>query len=269
MGGACETRHPILLIHGTGVRDGRIRYWGRIPGELKRLGAKVYFGGQDAWATVEHNAEVIRGRVLEVLEETGSEKVHIIAHSKGGLDARHMISGLDMGAQVASLTTISTPHHGSKTMDVLCRMPRWLMRLAGGAVNLCYRVWGDVNPDFFAVCGQFTTAWAQNFNHRCLDVPGVLYRSYGGVMAGSTSDIVMCLQHFIIKRIEGENDGLVTLESARWTDFREPWQGPGRRGISHMDEVDFRRRPLRSRGERMDLTERYIELVSELKNLGM
>lgn len=265
----CNTCYPLLLIHGTGIRDGRVNYWGRIPGELERRGARVYFGGQDAWATVERNAETIHQRVMEVLEESGCERVHLIAHSKGGLDARYAISVLDMGAKVASLTTISTPHHGSRTMDGIYRLPKCLMRLTGKIVNLCYRIWGDKNPDFFAVCGQFTTAWAEAFNRRCPDVPGVLYRSCGGVMAGSSSDILMCWQHFIIKWIEGENDGLVTLESARWTNFRPVWRGAGRRGVSHMDEVDFRRKPLHRRGQRIDLTQQYIELVSELKTMGM
>jgi triacylglycerol lipase len=41
---------------------------------------------------------------------------YLIAHSMGGLDSRFMLSpaNLDhLAAHVASLTTISTPHHGS------------------------------------------------------------------------------------------------------------------------------------------------------------
>ncbi len=266
MGGACETRCPILLIHGTGVRDWRhVEYWGRIADRLRQEGASVYHGGQDSWATVEANAAALKARVLAVLAETGREQVHIIAHSKGGLDARYMVSSLGMAPYVASLTTVSTPHHGSRTMDALYRLPRWLFRLGGFFVNLWYRILGDRDPDFCAVCGQFTTAWAEAFNRANPDAEGVLYRSYGGVMARSTSDLFMCWQHFVIQRVEGDNDGLVTLESARWTNFREPWRGAGNRGVSHLDEVDFRRRPVGG----VEIPELYLQMVAELKELGL
>lgn len=266
MGGTCDTRCPILLIHGTGVRDWRhVEYWGRIADRLRQEGASVYHGGQDSWATVEANATALKARVLAVLAETGSEQVHLIAHSKGGLDARCMISSLNMAPYVASLTTVSTPHHGSKTMDALYRLPRWLFRLGGVFVNLWYRLLGDRDPDFCAVCGQFTTAWAEAFNRANPDAEGVLYRSCGGVMNRSTSDIFMCWQHFVIQRVEGDNDGLVTLESARWTNFRDPWRGAGNRGVSHLDEVDFRRRPV---GD-LEIPELYLQLVAELKELGL
>ena len=52
----------------------------------------------------------------------GPEKVHIIAHSGGGLDARLLAApapGLDFGSRISSITTISTPHHGSPVADVL------------------------------------------------------------------------------------------------------------------------------------------------------
>ena len=63
------------------------------------------------------------------------------------------------------------------------------------------------------------------------------------------SDLFMWWQNLIIGLVEGENDGLVTAASARWTGFQGIWRGADGRGVSHMDEVDFRRRPLRRRGD--------------------
>ena len=34
---------------------------------LEQRGAKVFFGGQDGWATVEHNAELLKARVKDLL----------------------------------------------------------------------------------------------------------------------------------------------------------------------------------------------------------
>lgn len=47
----CETKFPILLVHGIGFRDNQLlNYWGRIPEALKKEGATIYYGGQDSWA---------------------------------------------------------------------------------------------------------------------------------------------------------------------------------------------------------------------------
>ena len=142
----CRTRYPILLIHGTGFRDWG--YWGRIPDALRSQGAQVFFGGQDGWATVEENARTLKRRVEEILQQTGSKMIHLIAHSKGGLDARYMVSSLGMAPYVASVSLISVPNHGSRTMDRLIRLPGWVMRMAGFFVNLWYRLLGDRHPDF-------------------------------------------------------------------------------------------------------------------------
>ena len=93
----CKTRYPILLLHGAGFRDlKRPFYWGRIPDALEAHGAALYYGRQDCWASVGDNAQFLKGRLLKILEETGAEKVNIIAHSKGGLDARCAITTLGM-----------------------------------------------------------------------------------------------------------------------------------------------------------------------------
>jgi len=263
---SCATRHPILLVHGTGFRDWKhIGYWGRIPDTLRAHGARIYFGGQDGWATVEENAALLARRVDEVLAETGAEKLHIIAHSKGGLDARCLASLPGYAERLASLTTISTPHRGSKTMDTLQRLPRRLFRLAGFFVNAWYRLIGDQNPDFCRVCFQFTTAWAQEFDRQTPPPPGVLCQSYAGAMPSFRGDGFMWWQNLIVGLIEGENDGLVTVESAQWAHFRGVWRGTGARGLSHLDEVDFRRRPLKGKEGPLDPPQRYVELVSALR----
>lgn len=267
---SCRTLSPIILVHGTGFRDRKgISYWGRIPKALEARGARVFTGGQDSWGTVEENAAALKQRVEEVLAITQSEKVHLIAHSKGGLDVRYMVTTLGMAPYVASVTTVSTPHRGSRTMDALLLAPRWCFRLAAVFVNGWFRLLGDKHPDFVTTCYQFTTAWAENFNRQNPDMPGVLYRSYAGAMASWRYDLLMWWQNLIIGRIEGENDGLVTTASAQWTGFHAEWRGLPGRGVSHMDEVDFRRRPLRRRGFSWDVVDRYIEMVGELKEYGL
>ena len=53
----CSTKYPLLLVHGVGFRDFHyFNYWGRIPRALKKNGARVFYGHQEAWGTVEENA---------------------------------------------------------------------------------------------------------------------------------------------------------------------------------------------------------------------
>lgn len=132
----CASRYPIVMLHGIGFRDLQyFNYWGRIPKELVRNGAIVYYGHQEAWGTIENNAQIIKETIHKVLEENHCDKVNIIAHSKGGLDARYLISGLHMEDQVASLTTISTPHRGSELLNILNKLPDGIYRIVSSCLT--------------------------------------------------------------------------------------------------------------------------------------
>ena len=172
---SCATRYPLVLIHGAGFRDLKWPvYWGRIPRALEQRGAQIRYGLQDCWASTETNAREIVRRIDEILRETGAEKVNLIAHSKGGLEARMAASSLGAGDRIASITTMATPHHGSKTIDRLVGAPKLLFNMAAFAVNNWIRVVGDKKPDFLAVCRGFTTEHMAAFNWANPDVPGVL-----------------------------------------------------------------------------------------------
>ncbi|MCL1983748.1 MAG: hypothetical protein FWG53_11780 [Clostridiales bacterium] len=270
---ACNTKYPVVMVHGAGFRDKKhINYWGRIPAALEEQGAAVFYGHQDSWGSIEYNAAVLAGNIRQALAETGSEKVNIVAHSKGGLDARYMISSLEMAAEVASLTTVATPHHGSKTIDLLCKLPTGLFRVAAVLVNLFCRTLGDKNPDFFTASRQFSTGYMKEFNAQNPDADAVYYQSYAPVMKNPFSDLIMFWPNLIVGLVEGENDGLVTAKSAVWTNFRGILRGTGGRGISHVDEVDLRRRNFAKRpkaGGVCDIREFYIGIVAGLKDIGL
>lgn len=268
----CQTKYPIVLIHGAGFRDRKhLNYWGRIPKVLTNNGCSIFYGHQDSWATIENNARIIKNSIEKVIEETGMDKVNLIAHSKGGLESRYVISSLGMSAKIASLTTIATPHHGSKTMDLVLKLPKVLIRFVSVFANLWFRMLGDANPDFYNVCGQFTTYFVEKFNAENPDAEEVYYQSYSAVMNNSFSDIFMFIPHFFVNLVEGENDGLVTPKSAEWTNYMGVLRGSTNRGISHADEVDIRRMKLSRKNstERInDICDVYCQIVSELKGSG-
>lgn len=272
MSDRCQTAYPILLIHGIGFRDRKhLNYWGRIPKILEENGAKVYFGGQDSWGTIEHNALILKSALNRVLQETGAQKVNLIAHSKGGLEARYLISTLGLESKIASLTTIATPHHGSKTMKLLCALPNWLFEFAAVFINLWFRILGDKQPNFKAVCNQLTPEKMVEFNRENPDHPQIFYQSYMAVMKNPFSDILLSFPYLVILAVEGKNDGIVPIESAKWGEFQGVLKSATNRGISHADEVDIRRYNFsRKKSEEgvSDIREVYLSIVEKLKKAG-
>lgn len=272
MGDKCQTKYPLILVHGTGFRDFKVlNYWGRIPKALEDEGAVVFYGKQDCWGTIEVNAQTVKESIENVISETNCKKVNIIAHSKGGLEARCVISNLGMANKVASLTTIATPHRGSQTMNLLCKLPKSLFKLVAFLTNHWFRVLGDQNPDFYATCHQFSTSYAKIFNRENPDSDLVYYQSYTAIMKNACSDLLLFFPHLIVSMIEGKNDGIVSLKSAQWTNFKGVWRGVTNRGISHADEVDIRRINFTrktSQSHVSDIRSVYIDIVSDLKNMG-
>lgn len=268
----CKTKYPIMLVHGAGFRDLKLPlYWGRIPKVLAAHGADIYYGLQDGWASTSANAAQLEKRICQILNETGAERINLIGHSKGGLEIRIAASSPRLLGHVASATTIATPHYGSKTMDKLLKAPSHFFNIAAFAVNNWIALIGDREPDFFTVCREFSTAHMERFNLDYPDRPDVYYQSYACVMRRPASDINLSTANFIISLIEGANDGLVSVRSARWGESFTVLKSVSRRGISHLDAIDFRRAPFSKRiaPDRVsDICDVYVDIVRKLKSMG-
>src|SRR5881227_3545825 len=132
---APRLRHPVILAHGMlgfdeiAVAGRRHQYFRKIADGLSGLDAKFHTPRVPAAAPVAVRAKQLRALVHEL----PSERVNVIAHSMGGLDARYAISRLGLGDRVASLVTIATPHLGTPLADaghaVFGRITRLLRKL--------------------------------------------------------------------------------------------------------------------------------------------
>jgi len=269
----CCLKYPLLMVHGMGFRDRKhLCYWGRIPNALRSRGADVYFGHQDAVGSVEANAMTVAKSLDEVLRITGAPKVNILAHSKGGLESRWLASH-GYADKIASITTIDTPHHGSKTVDFLMKAPKWMVKAAAKGTDIWMWILGDKHPDCYACFDILTTKTAEQFN---IDNPapsGILCQSFGFKVKGAFSDSIFCITNPVVTRFDGDNDGLVSTDSMRWENFRGVRTSTRKRGISHADVVDIRRRRFTKRApssdtEVSDIVPFYVEVVNELKEMG-
>ena len=263
----CRTKYPILLVHGVFFRDFRyLNYWGRIPRELQRNGATVYYGQQQSAAAVEDSGRELAERIRQILAETGCEKVNIIAHSKGGLDSRAAISHWGMAPYVATLTTINTPHRGCIFAEYLLgKMPGSVRQKLSAAYNAAMKKMGDPDPDFLAAVTDLTESACLRRNETTPDAPGVVYESVMSYCKKAQhGKFPLNVTYPVVKHFDGLNDGLVSVESAKWgTDFTllEP---QGSRGISHGDVIDLNRENIPG----FDVREFYVKLAARLKDRG-
>lgn len=263
----CATKYPILFVHGVFFRDSRLlNYWGRIPAALKENGAEIYYGEMQSALSVEDSAKELAEKIKDIVTRTGCGKLNIIAHSKGGLDSRYAISKLGCAEYVASLTTINTPHRGCLFAEYLlgaCK-PR-TKRFIESVYNKVFYALGDDSPDFMSAVKCLTNSYCEQFNKEVLDAPGVMYQSYGSKAKNRRSGhFPLNFSYPVVKKYDGDNDGLVALTSAPWGERFTPIYPEGRRGITHADMIDLNRVDIKG----FDVREFYVQMVSELRERG-
>ena len=263
----CKTKYPILLVHGVFFRDFRyLNYWGRIPKELKRNGAAVYYSQQQSAASVEDSGRELAARIRAILDETGCEKVNIIAHSKGGLDSRAAIAHAGCAPYVATLTTINTPHRGCIYAEYLLnKVPEAARQKVAAAYNATLKRLGDENPDFLAAVTDLTESACLTRNETTPDMPGVLYESVMSYCRKARhGKFPLNATYPVVKHFDGKNDGLVSVDSAKWGTRFTLLEPVGKRGISHGDVVDLNRENIPG----FDVREFYVNLTADLKKRG-
>ena len=263
----CKTKYPLLLVHGVFFRDYKaVNYWGRIPKELERNGATVFYGNHQSALSVADSGSELAQRIKQIVSETGCEKVNIIAHSKGGLDCRYAVSHCGADAYTASLTTINTPHKGCRFADYLLeKIPEGVKNSIAKSYNAALRKAGDDNPDFLAAVTDLTDKNCSMLNQTTADMPEIYYQSVGSKLNKATNGkFPLNFTYHIAKHFNGANDGLVSESSFRWGENYIFLTVPGKRGISHGDMVDLNRENIPG----FDVREFYVQLVADLKNKG-
>jgi triacylglycerol lipase len=109
---------PILLLHG--LADNR-----SIFTVLRRSLRRQGFGHVHTvnYSLLTSDIRTAAARLAEhvetLCEHTGYDRVHVIAHSLGGLIARYYVQRLDGDARVHTLVTLGTPHGGTYAARLL------------------------------------------------------------------------------------------------------------------------------------------------------
>jgi triacylglycerol lipase len=250
-----KLRSPIVLVHGLfgfdrlGVAGMTlVNYFPGIPDLLQAAGNRVLIPFLTPTGAVADRAAQLKDFLVKT---SANEPVHLIAHSMGGLDSRYMISCLGMAERVLSLTTIGTPHRGSSFADWGINRLERIVKPALDLIGLPYQGFYDL-----------TRTRCQAFNETVVDAPGVRYFSVAGRHDGHYLHAGWLLPYGIVKAAEGDNDGIVSVESARYGEQLDLWEG------DHLSLVNWFNLITHYRGARIDPAPRYGALLRRLADLG-
>ena len=249
--------YPIVLMHGMSgfgqleVGPIGVTYFDGVVEDLTKRGESVFVTIVPPYDTSEARAAALATQIDDILKRTGKAKVNLVGHSQGGMDARVITSpqGLGYGDRVASVTTVATPHRGSKVADavlgLLQDVPADLIDSVTGDLlkiveKTAYELQSD--PHLRLQLTELSEHYmATVFNPKYKDAPGVVYMSYAG-RTNLRTGIGVCddgkydndptsldvtqalLSPLAIFLEEGQlkvNDGLVTVESAKWGTFQQ------------------------------------------------
>lgn len=109
---------PIVLVHGNGAAEGNRGYGRQFinAGFTKDLDEQHLLYDTSValqTGTIEGGGAQLASQIPGVATRFGVDSVHIVAHSKGGLDARAFLAGHRTDTAVLSLTTLGAPHDGT------------------------------------------------------------------------------------------------------------------------------------------------------------
>ena len=249
--------YPVVLMHGMGgfgqlgLGPVGITYFDGVVEDLTKSGESVFVTVVPPFDTSAARAQALSKQIDDILKRTGKAKVNLVGHSQGGMDARVITSpqGLGYGDRVASVTTVATPHRGSKVADavlgLLQNLPADVIdSVTGDFLKLVEKTAFELQSDahlrqqLVELSEKYMTTV---FNPKYQDAPGVLYMSYGG-RTNLRTGIGVCddgkydndaldldttqlmLAPLAIFLEEGKlkvNDGLVTVESSKWGVFQQ------------------------------------------------
>jgi len=178
------------------------------------------------------------GLATKIRETFTSGPLHIIAHSMGGLDSRYLIAGNpDLAARIVSLTTLSTPHHGSPLADFIAPGGAGLLSAARSFVfSSASRAVGAFGFIRTGAIEDLTKRGAEAAPDVADTHKGrIRVRSYaasGRPSGRATSKLLSPSHEFILNTPDGgPNDGAVTVESAKYGEFKGTWR------CDHLDMV--------------------------------
>ncbi len=219
-------KYPVLLCHGFGaiaivlnkspLHDVSVLY--------RLHGIKSFAPNIVPYASIETRARAWETILPKVLHYAEADKLHIVAHSMGGLDIRHLLQKPEVAEKVVSLTTVATPHYGTTLSELTLDAPKIIRENIVELVDwFGNQLYPQIPSDVLTALKELTPDYIKNtFNPANPDVEGVIYSSVNAEIGKDTdasiNKLLVPFNIHIYER-EGKNDGYVPSESAKWGDL--------------------------------------------------
>jgi triacylglycerol lipase len=249
---------PIVLHHGLlgsgdiSIGPVRLSYFRNIDRAISERGHPVIVSRVHPTGSIELRARQLKVNILKGLRQHGlprDSRVLFIAHSMGGLDARFMISELDMADRVAALLSITTPHRGSSYAD-------WCVENLGEKLG-CGRLLSMMGLDVRAV-GDLTTSSCRQFNREVKNVIGVQYFSISAARPWHRVPPWAIHAHKVVTDAEGDNDSLVSVRSSTWGTHLGVWPADHFHTINHRVVMEIK-------NPTGDITQYWLRAIEKVK----
>ena len=200
---------PVVLVHGLfgfdrlGVPGAKLHYFRGIARHLESLGCHAHAVRLPPAASVPERAQMLCDKIAALPHD----RVDIVAHSLGGLDARYALARLGLASRVRALVTVGTPHRGTPLADLATDGPLAGARRALAALGLPLHA-----------LDWLSTAALERFNREVPDVAGVRYACVVGGIRDERASVPLAILpvHAYLRRVSGANDGLVPIASQYW-----------------------------------------------------
>lgn len=211
-------KNPVVFCHGLlgfdsvtigpAIAPLQVAHWRGIKSVLEANGTEVLITRVPATSSPVDRAKVLEKTISEAYP---GRSVHLIGHSMGGLDCRYLTTHLtNRTFSVLSVTTVATPHRGSAFADHFLSLTRTRLPQVLSLLDMLPNGGGDGKA-----FESLTIDAMRKFNEETPDVEGVKYFSWGASYAPGFVD-TWKYPHSVILEKEGDNDGLVSVESAKW-----------------------------------------------------
>ncbi len=231
-------QQTIVLAHGVlgfGALPGMpllLNYFNGVAAHLGRQGHTVIAPQVNPIGSVAQRGGQLAAAILAV--PPSQERLNLIAHSMGGLDARFALRNVPgVAERVKTLVTIGTPHRGSPVADaVVAHTGPLFVQVPKPVVELLQTNAGGLR--------DLTTSVAGQFDDSTPDVDGVRYIEVAGDASMGGRELLLFKLAKVIGQIQGEvNDGVVTRSSAlrEGTEHLDDWP------VDHAGEIGWSLEP--------------------------
>ncbi|MGG4169543.1 hypothetical protein ABEW00_19060 [Rossellomorea vietnamensis] len=192
---------PILFIHGINTSSETWLSDNDMLAITRGAGYQSVFielhPDEDMW----RNGEILAEKLRE-MHEYLNEKIVVVSHSKGGIDAQSALIHYGASPYVERVITLSTPHHGSELADLaFSKWAGWLTDALKSKTNAVFSLQTAYMKGFRAETDE---------SHLTKNIP--IYTFGGTGWGGAYSELFwggLYLSRF------GQSDGAVLVKSSR------------------------------------------------------